>query len=105
MINIKCFFIRLYLLTYSPAFPMLLGSIIFMAYRVYFEPAMLCDDNGYLLFQYKSDLTAQVANFRTAVVKCEHYYDLKDQLESFKEANPEFNNRQQEQNINENLRN
>jgi hypothetical protein len=103
---LKSFFLRLYLLTYSPIFPMLLGSIIFLAYRVYFDPVvMLCDDNGYRLFQLKSELTTETANYRTAVIKCERYYDLQEQLESFKETNPQYNNPEQERAIADGIRN
>lgn len=105
MINIKCFLLRLYLLAYSPIFPVIVTWIIFMSYRIYFEPVMLCDDNGWTLFQLKSEITAEVGNYRTAVVKCEQYNDLKAQLEAFKRSEASYSNPDTEKIISDNLKN
>lgn len=103
MNNIKCFLFRLYLLTYSPLFPIILTLVIFMTYRIYFEPVLLCDDNGYHLFQLKTELTTETANYRTAVIKCEEFNDLKEQYRVFKQIEPNYNNPDAEKNIYNNL--
>jgi hypothetical protein len=70
---------------------MLLGSIIFMAYRIYLDPVvMLCDDSNYKLFELKYRITIETANYRAAVVKCERYYDLQEQLITYKQVNPSY---------------
>jgi hypothetical protein len=78
MTYIKNFLFRLYLLTYSPLFPTILTLIIFMSYRIYFEPVLLCDDNGGSLFLLKKDLAKMLADYRTAEVKYEKYTDLSE---------------------------
>jgi len=91
MTNIKCFFLRLYLLTYSPVFPLFLGWILFMTFRIYFEPVMLCDDHGWTLFQWKNDITNYIGNYRIAIVKIDQYNDLNGQLQAYKYSDPQFN--------------
>lgn len=90
MINIKSILLRLYLLTYSPFFPILLTSIFFMTYKIYFEPVILCDDNGWTLFKLKHNLTLATADYRVAEVKCEQYYDLQEQRRIYKISDPYF---------------
>jgi hypothetical protein len=104
MTYIKSFLFRLYLLTYSPLFPTILTLIIFISYRIYFEPVLLCDDNGNHLFQLKTELTTEAANYRIAEVKCEEYRDLKEQFRKFKEAEPNYNNPEEENKISNSLR-
>ena len=62
-----------------------------MSYRIYFEPAMLCDAKLDLV-KLKSELTSEVANYRTATIKCEEFYDLQAQSESFKQTEPNYKN-------------
>ena len=50
-----------------------------MTYKIYFEPVILCDDNGWTLYKLKHDLTLATADYRVAEVKCEQYYDLQEQ--------------------------
>jgi hypothetical protein len=90
MNNIKNIFVRLWLLTYSPSFPVMLGLIIFIFYRVYFEPIALCDDKSYSLFQLKIELTTETGNYRASEVKCEQYQDLKEQVDRYKESEPNY---------------
>jgi hypothetical protein len=49
-----------------------------MSYRIYFEPVLLCDDNGGSLFLLKKDLAKMLADYRTAEVKYEKYTDLSE---------------------------
>ena len=49
-----------------------------MSYRIYFEPAMLCDDNGESLFSLKKVLVKKLALYRTAEVEYEKYTDLSE---------------------------
>ena len=96
MTNIKSFFLRLYLLTYSPLFPLVLTWTIFMAYRIYFEPVMLCDDTGWNLYQWKREITTYISDYRVAVCKCEKYYDLSSLLQTAKSLNPGYCEPEQE---------
>jgi hypothetical protein len=104
MINIKYIFVRLWLLTYSPSFPTILGLIIFISYRVYFEPIALCDDNGYSLFQLKVEITSETGNYRAAVVKCEQYQDLKEQVDTYRQSEPDYDSYDAETKISKKLK-
>lgn len=79
MTNVKCFLLRLYLLTYSPIFPMLLGSTIFIVYRIFFEPTILCD--GWDVMNLKYELTKQIGVFRCADVRLQEYIDRCEQIQ------------------------
>ena len=81
MINIKCFFIRVYLLTYSPIFPMLLGSIIFITYRVYFEPVLLCDGNSLSLYELKTELYSEITKYNSYNSKIDENYRKLQELQ------------------------
>jgi len=83
MTNLKSFILRTYLFTYSPLFPIVLGSIIFITYRIYFEPVLLCDDHGYLLYELKRNLTKEIAKWRLADIECALYQDLQEQETKF----------------------
>jgi hypothetical protein len=83
MINIKRIFIRIWLFTLSPVFPILLGWSIFIVYRIYSDPIITCDDNGYLLYELKRSLTKEIANFRLANIECALYKDLQEQETKF----------------------
>lgn len=88
MTNIKCFFLRLYLLTYSPVFPILLGSTIFIVYRIYFEPVLLCDSGpDWALMKLKLDLAEQVASWRCTDVRLEEYLDKEILLREMPDTN------------------
>lgn len=78
MINVKCFLLRLYLLTYSPLFPVLLSSTIFIVYRIYFEPVILCD--GWDVMNLKYQLTVEIGKFRCADAKLSEYCDRCEQI-------------------------
>jgi hypothetical protein len=80
MINIRCFFLRLYLLTYSPIFPIVLGSMIFITYRIYFEPVLLCDYTNWTLCNLKLDLTNHVTSYRIADVHLQAEMDKLEQI-------------------------
>jgi hypothetical protein len=69
--------LRLFFL--SSAFPILLGIMIFIVYMVYFEPAILCDDNGYFLYELKRKLTEEIANYKIINVRFELYKELQEQ--------------------------
>jgi hypothetical protein len=78
--------------------------MIFMSYRIYFEPVMLCDDNGITLYYLKYELTQEVANYRTASVQCEQFNDLKTQLKAFEQAEFGHKNPQRAKTIVDNLK-
>ena len=73
MTNIKSFLLRIYLFTYSPIFPMVLGSIILIITRVYFEPVLLCDDNGLMLYELKTEFYSEVTKYNTSIVEIDEY--------------------------------
>ena len=77
MINVKCFLLRLYLFIYSPNFIIALTTFSFIAYRICFEPVVLCDggDNGWSLFNLKLDLTRELSEFRVNQVRIHEYVD------------------------------
>jgi hypothetical protein len=56
--NINYIIIRLHLFILSPKFPSLLTFIFLIVYKIYFEPAILCDDgcSPLLLDQLKKNL-------------------------------------------------
>ena len=87
MINIKSFFLRLYLLTYSPIFPIVLGSIIFITYRMYFEPVLLCDDNGLRLYNLKIELYSEVTKYKTSIIEIDEYSSKLTELKKFSQPN------------------
>ena len=74
-----------------------------MSYKIYFEPAMLCDDKLNIV-NWKSELTSEVANYRTATIKCEEFYDLQEQSESFKRTEPNYKNPYDDKSIEDNLK-
>jgi hypothetical protein len=74
----------------SPIFPILIGIIISMVYIIYFTPITLCDDNGLTLYELKTQLTLEVANYRTSIIDYEKYIDLKEQLQGI--SRPNFRN-------------
>jgi len=74
-----------------------------MSYRIYFEPAMLCDDK-LTLVEWKAELTTKVADYRTATIKCEEFYDLQEQSEYFKRTEPSYRNPYNDKSIQDNLR-
>jgi len=74
-----------------------------MSYKIYFEPAILCDDK-LTLVDWKVELTKEVANYRTATVKCEEFYDLQAQSESFKQTEPNYKNPYDDKFIGDSLR-
>jgi cell division FtsZ-interacting protein ZapD len=43
----------------------------------------LCDDNGYLLYELKRNLTKEIAKFRMADIECALYQDLQEQEKKF----------------------
>lgn len=69
--------LRLFLL--SSAFPILLGIMIFIVYIIYFEPAILCDDNGSILYELKRKLAEEIANYKIINVRFELYKDFQEQ--------------------------
>jgi hypothetical protein len=79
--NIKYFFIRLQLLTQSPIFISSLTFIIFTLYKICFDPVMLCDDTDVVaLYELKTKLIIETANYHIATVKCEQYTGLQKEL-------------------------
>jgi len=83
---IKSFLFRLYLfilsrffiMILSPQFTVLLTWIIFMSYKIYFEPAILCDPN-WELFHLKIQLTNDISYLRLAELNLAKYQDLDEQ--------------------------
>jgi hypothetical protein len=79
--NIKYFFIRLQLLTQSPIFISSLTFIIFTLYKICFDPVMLCDDTDVVaLYELKTKLITETANYHVATVKYEQYTGLQKEL-------------------------
>jgi len=80
--------LRLFLL--SPAFPIILGTILYLVYVVYLTPVILCDDNCLTLYELKTKLTSEVANYRVSIINIEQYSDLQEQLKQI--SRPNFRN-------------
>ena len=102
MINIKSFLFhwylfvlsRFFIIILSPQFIVLLTWIIFMSYKFYFEPAMLCEPN-WTLHQLKLQLTLELADLRLAEIEVEKYKDIDEQyreiLAETRETRPSSN--------------
>jgi len=90
--NINSIFMRLRLLILSPIFPpiIILGTILFLVFIIYSSPVMLCDDNGWRLFELKSQLTSELAKYRISIISFEEYSDLQEQLNQI--SRPNFRN-------------
>ena len=74
-------FLRLRLLIMFYIFPILLSLIIlYMVCRSQTHFIVLCDDDGYTLYNLKVDLTLEAANYRKSLVDYELYTDLLNQL-------------------------
>ena len=94
--NIKFIFIRLELIVLSPIFPSLLTFVLLIVYKIYFEPSILCDDGDfYTLYELKTSLTKEMANYNIATIKIEEYNDLQIQLKEI--STPRFRNFSQEE--------
>jgi len=89
-------FMRLQLLVLSPIFPSLLAFILLTIYKICFDPVMLCDDGDfYTLYELKTSLTKETANYHIATIKVEEYNDLHKQLKEI--STPRFINFKQEE--------
>lgn len=90
--NIDYILIRLRLFLLSPIFPItiVLGTILFLVFIIYSSPVMLCDDNGWTLFNLKTELTSELAKYRMSIVSIEQYSDLQEQLKEI--SRPNFRN-------------
>jgi len=86
MFNIKSFLFswylfvlsRFFIMILSPQFIVLLTWIIFMSYRIYFEPVILCEPN-WTLVELKLNLTHKLADLRLAEVELAKYQDIDEQ--------------------------
>jgi hypothetical protein len=104
-INIlKCYFIRLSWFILSPSFITLFCWTFFILYRIYCEPVLLCDDNGYSLYELKRSLIQEIANFRVANVEHLLYEDLQEQERQFS-IKVRTTDLDREEEITENLKN
>jgi hypothetical protein len=93
--NKNYIFIRLELLTLSPIFPSLLSFLLFTAYKIYFDPFMLCDEGDwYKLYELKGNLTREIANYNITMIKIGEYSDLQTQLNEV--SRPNYRNFSQE---------
>jgi len=90
--NINYIFMRLRLFLLSPVFPliMILGTILFVVFIIYSSPVMLCDDNGWTLYELKNQLTSELAKYRVSLINIEQYSDLQEQLKQI--SRPNFRN-------------
>jgi hypothetical protein len=66
---------------------MVLGLIIFIAYRIYFEPVLLCDDNGLMLYNLKTELYSEVAKYKTSDIEIAEYNRKLTELKKFSQPN------------------
>lgn len=72
---LKNILIHIELFVLFPVFPLLLSLMIFIACRV-FDPVILCDDNGLILYQLKTDLSNQITKFSKAIFSKELHYTM-----------------------------
>lgn len=93
--KINYIFLRLQLLVLSPIFLSLLNFIIFITYKICCDPVMLCDDGDiYTLYELKTNLTKETANYHIATLKIQEYNDLHNHLREI--STPRFRNFQLE---------
>ena len=79
---------RLQLLILSPVFPSLLSFILLIVYKIYLDPATLCDDGDwYKLYELKVSLTKEIANYNISIIKVEEYTNLQAQLNEISRPN------------------
>lgn len=90
--NINYIFRRLRLFFLSPLFPIaiILGTILFLVFIIYSSPVMLCDDNGWTLYELKTQFTSELAKYRMSIISLEQYSDLQEQLKQI--SRPNFRN-------------
>ncbi len=85
-------------------FPLVLVLTISLIYSIHFDTVTLCDYNGYTyLFQLKSNLTLEVANYKASIVHHECFCDLREQLTNYWPSN--FRDASREGLINEQIGN
>jgi hypothetical protein len=75
---------------------MVLGSIILIITRVYFEPVLLCDDNGLMLYELKTEFYSEVTKYNTSIVEIDEYINKMRELQ--KMSAPNFRNFSLEEN-------
>jgi hypothetical protein len=80
----------------------LLTLTLFIIYSIYFDTVTLCDDNGFLLYEFKTHLTSEVARYRTAIINYECYSDLREQLTNI--STPRFIDFNKEQALDSQIR-
>lgn len=78
---------RLRLFVLSPIFLIILAVVVYIVYMIYYTPIMLCDDNGWTLYELKTKLTSEVAKYRISNINVEKYYDLHEQLKQISHPN------------------
>lgn len=72
---------RLQLFILSPIFPILLGLIIFILYKILFGCVIYCDSNDVeTLYELKLNLTGETAKYRSSVIYYEFFTDLHNQV-------------------------
>lgn len=71
----------------SPVIPIILGIIIFMIYIIYWTPATLCDDNGWYLYELKTQLESEIARYKISNINMDKYTNLKSLLKGISEPN------------------
>lgn len=90
----KIFFTNLKSLFLHPIFILLLLLTCYTIYIFYIANPALCDDGGSSLYELKTKLTKEIANYRIAIIKHECYSDLNQQLWDI--SRPNFRNFSQE---------
>lgn len=78
---------RLRLILLSPVFPIILGITVFVIYVIYCTPAILCDDNGWNLYELKTQLESEIASYKISIINMEKYTNLKSLLKEISEPN------------------
>lgn len=90
MVNIKSFFFRINCIIYSPIFPVLLTTIVFISYKIYFEPTLLCDGNDITLAENNNNNNEIQYPFHKRVEQLRLSEKVYDPLQDFDFVNREL---------------
>ncbi len=94
---------RLEFFTLSPLFPLLLSLTIFIACKVFDPVINLCDDDGWTLFQLKSDLSNEITKLNSSISNKQLYYNSYQELMGMRISNPNWRNFNAEQSLLDNI--
>jgi hypothetical protein len=81
---------------------LLLTLTFFIIYSIHFDTVTLCDDSGFLLYEFKTSLIEEVSRYRKAVIDFDCYSQLRQELLNI--SQPNFRNFNLEAYLDDNIR-